>query len=61
MSKWKKHYKARAVCYNDDCHIDLGSHIMETLLNEYENVGYVTDMPYCPFCGERMKEWEVTA
>ena len=58
---WKKHYKERAACMNNECHIDLGSIIQARLVKEFEDVGYYPlgdMMPYCPFCGKQMDEFE---
>ena len=56
---WKKHYTKRAVCMNNDCHIDLGSIIQARVVQEFEDAGYFPhEQPHCPFCGKRMEEFQ---
>ena len=55
---WKKHYKERMVCMDNACHADLGSLIQARLVREFEDAGYYPMMPYCPFCGKQMEEFE---
>ena len=54
---WKKWYNAQAVCYDDDCHSDVGSSIMMALCEEFRCASYYDMMPYCPFCGKKMETY----
>ena len=55
---WKKHYTERANNINNACHADIGSLIQARRVMEFDDAGYDSELPYCPFCGKKMEEFQ---